>query len=154
MPQHGPAHVPRLPPAGADLDGEVAVLPARLVREDLVAVELQHGAGRARPRAWVVERRHPGFGRERARAQREGVGRQLARVRARFRAPEGRVLWGLVVSGGMHARDGFDAAVGGVEAHAVRFAGGMGEEGEMEGWFEWHGYGRVGLEWRNRCSWW
>lgn len=58
MAAFGPRHVARFLGAGADLDSKVAVLVACLVRDDLHAVELQHGAGYSLCRGGIVEGRH------------------------------------------------------------------------------------------------
>lgn len=73
----GPCHVSGLLDAGADLDGPVAVLLASLVRDDLDAVELEDGAGRALCRVGIVEGRHALFDCEGAGARRQGVGLAL-----------------------------------------------------------------------------
>ena len=70
----GPRHVARLLCAGADLHGPVPVLGARLVRDDLHAVELEDGAGDAAGRGRVVEGGHALFRGEGAGAWGEGVG--------------------------------------------------------------------------------
>ena len=86
--EQGPRHVAGLLGAGADLDGVVAVHGARLVRDHLVAVELQHRARVAPPRARVVHARHAALDRQRPRPHRRAA--QLARQRRRRRRPQRR----------------------------------------------------------------
>ena len=91
-------------PAGADGDGPVAVAVARLVRDDLAAVELQHRARRAHARLRVVQRRHALLDRQRPRPQRRRV--FLARQRRRRRgAQHAHVGPAVEAVGGRRVRD-------------------------------------------------
>lgn len=69
MAQHGPRGIVRRLAARADLHRPIPVLVARLVRHDLVAIELEDCARGALPRLRIVERRHAAFRAQEARAE-------------------------------------------------------------------------------------
>ena len=70
MPEQRPGDVAGVLPARTDLHRPVPVPRPRLERHDLVALQLQHRAGRPLARLRVVERRHAALDGERAGAQR------------------------------------------------------------------------------------
>lgn len=110
-------HVARVFPAGADLDGEVAVLLAGFVGDDFDTVELQDGAGDALAGFGVEEGGHALFDADGAGAERERV--SLA-----------------AKSGG---RRGFEGGQAGVVVEAAGFGGIEGANAECADGDVWHG---------------
>lgn len=158
VPQHRLRRVLQQAAARADLHGPVPVLLARLVRDDLVAVELEHRARRAPARLGVEHGRHTALLREEPGAERRRVCLALERgARGAFEGGFPRVVGEAVGARGVDRFDGADGGVGGLGERrgGERYQGeeracgrrqeeGRGQEAPIEGRLGRH---RVGRGW-------